>query len=269
MKHKNGQALLILILFIAIVLTVVLSISFKTRVDTQLSALEQQNQQALAAAEAAIESALQQDSDVTLGSGTLSGLTGFTGQATISTNTTNSFVTPLLQADEQYTFYLVTYTAVPSPTPPSASLGTDYYTNNLTFYFGTGSSYDCSSRTTPALELAFVLADNTVNRQLLEPCSSGRTIGTSSVSVSGASGSMPENIPFTYQATVTPPAQAKFVIIRNLFSETKLAIVGAVTLKPQGKYVDAQAKIPNGADKKVRLFQSYPQIPAEFFVTQF
>ena len=272
--HKQGQVLLIVIMVVATILTVVLSLVFKSQTETQITHLEEQNQKALAAAEAAIESALKQQSNVTFGSGTLSNYTGYVGQATLSTNTKNTFVSPLLQPDEQYSYYLVTY----DPSAPAASrLGSDYYATNFTVYFGTTASTTCAGRNTPALELTYITVNQTppptytVTKRLVEPCTTGKTVGAQDVTVTSL-GNSPEKVedtPFYFKtASLTAPANTKLVIIRPLFANTKIGVVGT-SLKPQGQYVTSSAKTPDGIEKKVQLFQSFPQIPAEFFLTSF
>lgn len=110
-SQKGGQVLLIVIMVVATLLTVVLSLVFKSQTETQITHLEEQNQKALAAAEAAIDTALKQQSNISFGSNSnfLTNFQGYTGQATLSTNIKNTFVSPLLHPDEQYTNYLVTY----------------------------------------------------------------------------------------------------------------------------------------------------------------
>lgn len=263
--HTKGQILLLLILVIAVVLTIVLSIAFKSRTESQITKLEEQNQRALAAAEAAIDATLRKGQSVNIATD-LTNLTGITGSTSIDAVTNrNTFVSPLLQKDAQYTFYLVTYSN--AATPPTSPLGTDYYANPLTISFGNSGPYDCSTRTAPALELTFITATNIV-RHLVEPCTTGKVTGVGDIAVNSSSGYQVDNNSFIYQTIpVTPPAQASLLIARTLYSSTKVGISGT-NLKAQGRYVSADVKTEIGVNKKVQLFQSFPQLPAEFFVTQ-
>ena len=59
---KRGQILLITVMLLATVMTIVLSVSFKSVTETQITKLEEESQKALAAAEAAIEVALKNNS---------------------------------------------------------------------------------------------------------------------------------------------------------------------------------------------------------------
>ncbi|MFZ1549746.1 MAG: hypothetical protein WAT44_04755, partial [Microgenomates group bacterium] len=65
----------------------------------------------------------------------------------------------------------------------------------------------------------------------------------------------------------------RFLIVRYISiggpSSTTLGLVGTSTLQASGQTVTSQATTRTGVTKKVQLFQSYPQIPAEFFFTSF
>ncbi|MEO0070141.1 MAG: hypothetical protein ABIK18_05040, partial [candidate division WOR-3 bacterium] len=80
MANQKGQILLITVMVLATVITVVLSLSFKSTIETQTTKLEEEAQRALAAAEAGIEAALKQQGTVDIS--LLPGLSDFTGQAT-------------------------------------------------------------------------------------------------------------------------------------------------------------------------------------------
>ena len=86
MRNNSGQILLITVMLLATVMTIVLSVSFKSATDTQITKLEEESQKALVAAESAIEVALKNNSTAILGpegSADLSSITGFSGTATI------------------------------------------------------------------------------------------------------------------------------------------------------------------------------------------
>lgn len=259
MKKQSGQVLLITVMLLATALTVVLAVSFRSTTDTQTAKLEEESQKALAGAEAGIEESLRTGAGLADFSG-LNVPSGFTGSASVDATTGPKFLTPHLQQDEQYTLYTSDYPGFGNPASPS-----------LTFYFGPPSGNDCNSRTAPALELTSISgATNTIERKLVEPCSSGKTIGTTDIAVT--TGGSLENVSFGYHttATYTPPANTKVVIVRTLFSSTVIGIdAGLGTLKPQGKTITSEARSPTGVTKRVQLFQSLPQIPSDFFVTSF
>lgn len=259
MKKQAGQVLLITIMLLATALTVVLAVSFRSTTDTQTAKLEEESQKALAGAEAGIEETLRTGAGLADFSG-LNVPSGFTGSASVDTTAGSKFLTPLLQQDEQYTLYVSDYPGFANPSSAS-----------MTFYFGPPSGTDCNSRTAPALEITAISgAGNTVARKLIEPCSSGKTIGTTDITTT--TGGSLQNVSFGYTTTAlyTPPANTKVVVIRALFTSTIVGVdTGLGTLKPQGKTITSEARSPTGVTKRVQLFQSLPQIPADFFVTSF
>lgn len=256
MNSKKGQVLLIVIMLLATVLTVVLAVSFRSVSDSQTAKLEEETQKALAGAEAGINAVLQSDTAVDLSSLNVS--SGITGAASVDTSPYPTFLTPVLQKDEQYTLYVSDYPNFANP-----------INSSLTFYFSPKSSADCSSRNASALELTIVSQTNVVTKKLIEPCSSGKVIGTSDLPTT--TGGAFATYEFAYK-TSSPlsVSSSKVIIVRSLYGSTAVGIdSGAVNLPIQGKTVNSQARSSTGVSKKVQLFQSYPQVPAEFFVTSF
>jgi len=258
-KNERGQVLLLTMMLVATVLTVFLSMSFKSTTETQVTRLEEESQKALAAAEAGIEAALKSDTTVTIGEegGALSSLSGYSGSALCSeTYDKNYFVSPLVQKDEQYTFFLGDY-------PGFA----DSYDQGLTLYYGTENSCDEVS-----LELTIIYdADNKIKHYVSD---SGNLFTSNVNEVFGsATGGTIENIKFNCNTTTFNLAGfpgAKLLVVRVFNNPTKLGFQGTVgsSFNPQGKICYSSAT-SSTVTKKVTLFQSYPQIPAEFFVTSF
>ncbi|MCX7881577.1 MAG: hypothetical protein N2482_03680, partial [Patescibacteria group bacterium] len=107
---KKSQILLITVMILATVMTIILSVSFQSITETQITKLEEENQKTLAAAESAIETLLNEKSSaVYLGSGSLANFNEFTGGATLENIQSNEFTTPFLKKDTSYTFYLADY----------------------------------------------------------------------------------------------------------------------------------------------------------------
>ena len=154
MKYQKGQVLLIAVLLLATVLTVTLTVTLKSTTETKLTKLEQESQKTLSAAEAAVEAALQRGNIASSDFGSL-GLSNFTGSATVSTASDPNFISPLMQKDQQYTFYL----AKPKETSPGVFDFTVFespYDGDVTLCFGDGSK----PNEAPALELTFLRMDN-------------------------------------------------------------------------------------------------------------
>ncbi len=252
-SRQSGQVLLVTVMLLATALVVALSVSFTSTTETQITKLEEESQKALAAAEAAIEAALEQGGNVGFGSGSLSDFSGYVGGAQIETSyNQRTFVSPLLQPDEQYTFYLSDY--------PNLN---NYWNGFLTIYFK--SQTGC-----PALELTFIDNNNNISKNLIDPCNK---ISKPTSDIAATNTGAPYNIDgisFDYKtASGIAVSNKKLVLVRVLSTSTKVGFESNAVLKPQGKFVTSTAQSQTGVTKKVTLFQSYPQIPAEFFVTSF
>jgi len=250
---KRGQILLITVMLLATLMTVVLSVSFQSITETQVSKLEEENQKALAAAEAALEAALKQGAGtVIIGEGALSSLTDFTGSASVETATSNQFTTSSIIKDGSYTFYLENYDPV-TKTFSGESLDTE----DITVCFQSGT-------TIPALEITLV-KDSGVKKYVIDPDSRISNAST------GSSICTP-NTNFNYSYSISGSnisTDSKLMEVRVLYAPTKLFISRSSDMPLQGKTVVSEASTATGVSKKITLFQSYPQIPSEFFSTSF
>lgn len=254
---ERGQILLVTLMVLAVALSVGLTAIFTARSSTQSTKLEDDSQRALAAAEASVRAALKSQSATTLGSGDLSGFSGVTGGAAISTATSsNSFTSPSLLKDEQYTFYLGTYTA---GSPPSFGNST---AENIVVCFASSSSV-------PALDIALIKGSGssaTVVRYTVDPQSriSSAPAGNAGCSVSATGASQ-------FSRSYTIPAadigtDTRLMLIKTLYAPTRVMIYRASAPFPvQGVNVTSEATTQTKVTKKVQVFQSYPQVPADVF----
>ena len=259
MKSQKGQILLITVMLLATVMTIVLSVSFKSVTDTQVTKLEEESQKALAAAESAIEVALKNNATATIGSGSLTSITGFEGSATIDSSTSKTFKTANILKDGGYTFYLGDYNLT---TKAIGSSTTSPANQAITICFQSGT-------TNPALEITLVKSSG-VKKYVIDVPSSSRITGATDAS----SSCIPDS---TFGFSTDIPggdigADGQFLLVRPLYTSTRLLFSRSTTDFPvQGRTVSSQAtsSTSTGVSKKVVLFQSYPQIPAEFFTTAF
>ena len=249
-EKKKAQVLLVIIMVLATIMTIVLSVSFQSISETQISKLEEENQKTLAAAEAALERALAENQQVVLGEGSLGDFSEFSGQATIKESQGTNFTTPLVNKDKEYTFYLGSYNR------ETGSIGTAINQSITICFQGLGGSI-------PAVEVTLVKA-NGLKRYVYDP--SGRINNASSPST-GCSQS-------GFQHSFVIPAadigtDGKFLLFRVFYSSTRLYFSSVVNFPTQGRIVTSEATSQTGVSKKVVLFQSHPQIPASFFATSF
>ncbi len=249
---KKGQILLITVMLLATVMTIVLSISFKSVTETQVTKLEEESQKALAAAESAIEAALKENATATIGLGSLSSITGFTGEATIDTATSNKFTSSSIIKDGAYTFYLGDYNLDTKIIGASTN-------QNIILCFESGT-------TNPAIEITLV-KQNSVTKYVVDPSSRITNASTgSALCIPDSSYGFSYTIPGADIST-----DGQFFLVRVFYGSTRLLFSRSTNLPIQGRTISSQATslISTGVSKKVVLFQSYPQIPGEFFTTTF
>lgn len=243
---------MITVMLLATVMTIVLSVSFKSSTDVQITKLEEESQKALAAAESAIEVALKENGSVTIGSGSLSSITGFEGSATIESASDKTFSTQIIQKDNSYTFYLGNYDLESKVITPVSD------PNNLTVCFQT-------TTPNPAIEITLVKTSG-IKKYVVDPAAR----------ISGATSGTPPSCPsgYSYSTNVLASdigADGQFLLVRVLYAPTKLYFSRSTNLPIQGRTASSEAtsSTSTGVSKKIVLFQSYPQIPGEFFSTSF
>lgn len=256
-NKRSGQTLLIIILLATVLLTVGLSVSHVTQQEQKITKLEQDAKQAYAAAEAGLDAALKQAGTVSIGSLGLG--QGISGSATTSSSTVSSFTTPVLKKDEAYTFYLTTYDSA-----TNSFTGSPFSGNMNISVQIPSAGVVCGPSTSVALEMTFIVtnASNSnsavVDRRMIDPCLlTNATTGT----VSFGQAFTPVASSLMILRVITPSTS---------FSGISLNVNNNSSQWPlQGKTIVSSASTQTGATKKLQLFQSYPQIPSEFFVTRF
>lgn len=263
-QWQSGQILLIMVMIMAIAITMVLTITFTSRTDTQLTKLEEENQKALAAAEAGIEASLKSGTGIgdLTGQGSLSS-TISSGSTSVTSASSAQFVSPSLSSGEAFTFYLGSYN---SSTKSISNPGTD---NNISIAYDTSSSANCNNI---VLDIA-VVTTTSVFRYLAD---TGNNFNSSGTQIGSATSSTVNGTTYqckTSNITVANALNPRFLVVRFISvggpSSTTLGMTGTSTLQVSGQTVTSQATTRTGVTKKVQLFQSYPQIPAEFFFTSF
>ncbi len=259
-QNRSGQVLLIAVMLLATVITVVMTIAFNSTTETQVARLEADSQKALAAAEAGVDAVIKQSvNSAPINSGDLGqfGSQNISGNAQVVGVTHSYFTTPLLQKDEQYTFYLSDYPGFVNPWNGSFNIAL------------VSESGQC-----PSIEVGIVKSDYQFERYSYNTCAS---IITNATSMANASSQI-DGTNFSYKTT-TPitvagpsPAGGLVAFIKVLNGRTKIGFESVDSFAPfplQGKTIESEARTESGVVKKVQLFQSYPQIPSSFFTTSF
>ncbi len=272
-RKNKGQILLITAMILAVVLTIALTISYSSRVETQMTKLKEEEKKALNAADAGVEKILNSNETSIQISDLGDDFSSIEGTAETQTTQGKDFITPLISKDKQYIIYMTRYN------PETKQLSTDpndYFNGAIVLYFGSESG-DCASKTMPALEVT-LLSNSAlpIQRWLIDPC--GEISGNNKTSATQGDYNYPQNndlfppvnFSFKSNAIIIPSAiKPQLLMIRSLVEPTKVGIEGSVNLPIQGKIVTSTATTAEGVTRKVRVFQSYPQIPSDFFVTQF
>lgn len=275
-KYESGQSLLIIVLLISVVFTIIATASYRLTTETQSTRLQEESIKTLAAADSGVERGVQVANtlaETTGGPVTFASL-GITGPGLNSTQSTlevtalegTAFISPLIPKDEQFTFYLHQY--------PD---GGGNRSQNVLVYFADST---CPNANGPALEITLIYGANGqfVSRWIADPCAIV-TSTNGELAIFPANGFMFPNSTTVLQYRVTVPIfsttgnganPAQLLIVRTVGRATNVGFsVSTGTLYSQGQTIRSEAVSNNGVTKVVTLFKSYPQIPADFFVTRF
>ncbi len=268
-KHINqngqsGQTLMFIIIFATILLTVGLTITELTTTDTRVANLEEEESRARAAAEAGIETAIGQAGSDSVDIGSLLEGSGISGTAVIEEETDYQFTTPLISKDGQYTFYLLGYDT------DAEEILTGNFDDDISINRIEPSDSDyCSGTEAFAVELTLIDATPStggiVERYIIDECdlidsdTSQYTFG--------------QSMPF---ASVSPEPHiviARVIAPSNSFDGAQIQFENESVndFPAQGRTVISTASVGEtqneNVTKKIKLFQSHPQFPTEFFVT--
>lgn len=281
-NSQSGQSLLVIVLLIAIVFTIIASASYRLTTETQSAKVQEDTVRTLAAADSGIEKGLQQLDSLTVGTPYsfnsaqigigLSGIDAAASTITVNTEQDQYFISPNVEKDGQYTFYLYDYPG-----------GSTTYNNQMWLSFGpqVAVSSGCGSgRTIPALEITMIKTDSSISRTVIEPCSTTPSLQYSSGqknfsatnhTITTANG-ISQNFGYRANFSAAELNNVKLFIVRSLFTNTVLGFdtnAPAVKFSNQGRTITAEAVSTTGISKVVTLFRSYPQLPADLFVTTF
>ena len=248
--HSQGQALLIILLIMAVALTIGLSVVSRSITDIRISQQTEEAARAYSAAEAGIESALV--------GGSLSGTfpeTQATYSATVASNygAGNQFVLPgEMSPNEIQTVYLATYNS--SNTPP---FGPPYYTASTIEVCWQGSA---------AIEVTTYYRDGTtykVAREAVDPDEPRGLINGFSEADSGSCAGLNNRkvISLPNGASIT----LLFLRLRIFYASAKVGVVG-FNLPSQGAKIESVGQAGT-ATRKVEVVRFHPAPPEIFDFT--
>lgn len=274
-NNQKGQALLIVLLSMAVVLTITLSILSRSVTDIKISSQDEDSLRAFSAAEAGVEQAL-------VG---ISGSLDF-GNAQVSASVvnfaegTNEFVFPVnfFSQDQIYTWF-VGHDADGKPSCTDSC----FTGESVAVCWGEeGTSADSS--TTPALEASiyYTLTPGDyksvqIARVTTDPNASRRTLN-SFAGIDGQSCQIGNQTLAFKKTIVFPPLgilpgnQLQFMIIRLIYNQDQahsLGVDGGNSFFPsQGKMIESEGS-SGLANRRLEVFQGFQEVPIVFASTIF
>jgi hypothetical protein len=266
-QSQKGQALLIVVLVMVVALTVGLAVVSRSIVNLKNSQQEVGSQQALSAAEAGIEQSIK--SGVSIGSGTFTTSTKYTtvvssvsGDADFLLGGNNK----VSQDDASYV-WLTPYSA------DSSKLFLTTWSGKLDIYWGNDGANPCNNA---ALEIAVVWGTRTdpkVTRYVYDGCvARASKNGFAAPDLTNANYGI-AGIKLYNEVKldgVTNPQIANGFLIRvaPLYGDSYIGVsreTGSPILPSQGTIITSTGTTGNNVQRKLNVFQGYPEIPAELF----
>ncbi len=281
-KNESGQAVLIILLSLSVVLTIVLFIVSRSVTDISLSIKDEDSLRAFSAAEAGIEKALL--------TGSATGNT-LLGDASFNASVTNygqgvkniSYPFPLSSGDEA-TFWFAEHDSQGLLT---CAGGTCFTGSNIRFCWGESGTavnafapaieasvyYTSTAQDLTTLKVARIAIDPyTASRN---PANNFEAIGAGPCVIDGINFAFRkqynlENAPYSIAGSSTTPGILQFVKIKMLYNTDRthrvgiyLDLPGNTTLPKQGIKVDSLGKA-NQANRKVEVYKLFPEVPSIF-----
>lgn len=255
-KEEKGQALLIVVLVMVIALTVGLSIASRTITNLRTSTEEANSQKALSAAEAGVEQSIKSNTSIAT--------QNLSNNASYKTDVTSVLGTSFLmnggnpiQQDNGADLWLSDYSS------DSSKIYLNPWSGSLTVKWGTTSD-PCVS---PAIEVIIMSGTKAAprsNRYTFDACATRSSSNHFSSQVTLLKTTI--NGKDLYFQNTVPISVSSGLIGRviPIYQNGAVGIVGSVALPSQGSTITSTG-ISGNTQRKVNVFQGYPEIPAEFF----
>lgn len=253
-KKEQGQALLIIVLVMVVALTVGLSVVSKSITNLRTSTEEANSQKALAAAEAGIEQAIK--NNVSIANGTFANDTTYKTDITqvLGTSFVLNAANPVLQ-DNGIDVWLSDYSENP------ALLYGNPWSGNLTIKWGS-SANACNEAALQVVIFSGTKQNPLSRRYAFDPCQTRRS--SNNFTLASASQSTVSGKTFYYQADISVSSGLIGRIV-PLYASSLVALTGSVALPKQGSIITSTGE-SGGTQRKVNVFQGYPEIPSEYFL---
>jgi Tfp pilus assembly protein PilX len=255
LANNKGQALLIIVLVMVVALTVGLSVASRTITNLRNSRDQASSQQALSAAEAGIERA------IVGGNSTIAG--SFSGNTTYNTTVasvsgTTAFLLNggnLVPKNDAVYLWVTPWSAV------SSNLWQNPWTGNLTLYWG-DSTGACNNAAVEVTVINGPKTNPTITRHAYDPCNARTgsnnftSVNSNPISISGRT--------LTYRAVIAI-TNGLLVRVNPIYSGAYFGSSGSVALPTQGNVITSVGTSDSSTQRKLNVYQGYPEIPAELF----
>jgi len=245
-----------------VALTVTLSLVSRSITNIKTSTEQANSQKALSAAEAGIERTLKSGAaigtDVTLPNGT-----SYTTTITQVSGATEFWVNggESVSKDSGSYLWLTPYAENP------ADRWKNPWNGNITIYWGwnsgSGQSISCNDAAIEVVVLSGVNVDSAkIERFTFDRCQTRREENNFSPGSDAFTDVKGRN--FSYKAPNIPVTNGLLIRIVPLYFSTHIGAVGSVPLPNQGAEITSVGTLDT-IQRKVKVFQSYPELPAELF----
>lgn len=266
-RNSSGQALLIILLVMAVALTIGLSVVSRSITDIRISQEQEESARAFSAAEAGLESLLATGEELVESVGDFTIDTDIEPQGNSST-----FVFPKeIRADNTQTVWLVNH-------DEDGALGTNFYTGiDIELYWGNEDTAD-NQETTPALEIIIIYkegGDYKTRRAAFDP-KSDRAATSDFTLVNKGNYSLGED-KFSFKAKFSDDDDADFpsgaeiyaLRLKLLYNDEAQILgvkaIGDDDLPLQGNcYASTAFSETTGISRKVEQCQFYPSLSGIF-----
>ena len=248
--NQSGQAVLVILLIISVLLVVGLSIASRSVTDIKISQQSQEAARALWVAQAGLEEAIK--TNATVGVGTTASLGGINYSVTkADIGGVTDFVFPgnFLPDDEP------------------AILSLSGYSGNITFYWGKEGTIS-NPEATPALEVTIIYESGgkyLARRYVYDPYQSR---ATKTYFANANSGGTCGGVNFAFNSgPIDIPASSYFARLKLLFNDVPqpIGVRGSAALPSQGSCYESTATIPeSGVSRKLQQCQLTDTTPAIF-----
>lgn len=256
---QNGQALLVIVLVMVVILTVGLSVAARTIINLRSSTEEESSERAFSAAEAGIERALISTSTNPISDNSFGNNSGYT--ANITPISGPQFLLnngSIISQDNGVDIWMVGHKSDGTPDWFNGS-----WSGTLTLYWGTAACPNVAA--VEVIVLSGTSVGSLTSRQYaFDPCSARRTGGTGNNFSASASVSQiisPLTLLNSATITVTNGQMARVV---PLYTNDYIGVNAPGLTVEQGRSVSSTGNVGN-TQRKITAFKGWPSLPDEYF----